>query len=210
MRKIPAVGTGALAALVLGAMPSCASLGGLYPEVIAATGPPPQGYARIVLLRPDQRFDNASLSRVVIRVNDEVLGKLAYGGFLFVDVDENETVLEASARNRWYGSCKLRVTGKAGDKIYVDVAPRPVNFAAEIVGAVAGAAVVGGGNAGHAGMDEILMEKGAAEVAAASTAGGAAASAIESAGKECGGPHRLKPVAASAALESLERLRWSR
>jgi hypothetical protein len=102
------------------------------------------------------------------------------------------------------------VAPKAGETIYVDVAPRPVNVAAEIVGAVAGAAVVGAGSAGHAGMDEILMEKGAAEVAVASTAGGAAASAIESAGKECGGPYRLKPVAASAALETLERLRWSR
>jgi hypothetical protein len=210
MRMIPAVGTGALAALILGAMPGCASLGGPYPEVIAETGAPPQGHARIVLLRPNQRFDNASLSRVVIRVNDEVLGKLAYGGFLFVDVDKNETILEASARNRWYGSCKLQVAPKAGETIYVDVAPRPVNVAAEIVGAVAGAAVVGAGSAGHAGMDEILMEKGAAEVAVASTAGGAAASAIESAGKECGGPYRLKPVAASAALETLERLRWSR
>lgn len=205
MRMIPAVGTGALAALVLGAMPSCASLGGPYPEVIAETGAPSPGHARIVLLRPNQRFDNASLSRVVIRVNDEVLGKLAYGGFLLVDVGEDETVLEASARNRWYGSCKLRVTGKAGDTIYVDVAPRPVNVAAEIVGAVAGAAVVGG-----VGMDEILVQKSAAEIAAASTAGGAAASAIESTGKECGGPYRLKPVAASTALESLERLRWSR
>ncbi len=210
MRMIPAVGTGSLAALVLGAMPSCASLGGLYPEVIAATGAPPQGHARIVLLRPDQRFDNASLSRVVIRVNDEVLGKLAYGGFLFVDMDENETILEASARNRWYGTCKLRVAAKAGETIYMDVAPRPVNVAAELAGAVAGAAVVGGVSAGHAGMDEILVAKGAAEVAAASTAGGAAASAIESAGKECGGPYRLKPVAAPTALESLERLRWSR
>jgi hypothetical protein len=210
MRMIPAVGKGALAALLLGAMPGCASLGEPYPKVVGEIGPPPQGHARIVLLRPDQRFDDASLSRVVIRVNDEVLGKLAYGGFLFVDVDENETVMEASARNRWYGSCKLRVTAKAGDTIYVDVAPRPVNIAAGLVGAVAGAAVVGGAGAGHAGMDEILVEKGAAEVAAASTAGGAAASAIESTGKECGGPYRLKPVAASTALESLESLRWSR
>jgi hypothetical protein len=210
MRMIPAVGTGALAALLFGAMPGCASLGKPYPEVVTETGPPPQGHARIVLLRPDKRFDNASLSRIVIRVNDEVLGKLAYGGFLFVDVDENETVLVASARNRWYGSCKLRVTAKAGETIYLDVAPRPVNVAAEIVGAVAGAAVVGGGSPGHVGMDEVLLEKGAAEVAAASTAGGAAASAIESTGKECGGPYRLKPVAASVALETLERLRWSR
>jgi hypothetical protein len=210
MRMIPAVGTGALAALLFGAMPGCASLGKPYPEVVTETGPPPQGHTRIVLLRPDKRFDNASLSRIVIRVNDEMLGKLAYGGFLFVDVDENETVLEASARNRWYGSCKLRVTAKAGETIYLDVAPRPVNVAAEIVGAVAGAAVVGGGSPGHVGMDEVLLEKGAAEVAAASTAGGAAASAIESTGKECGGPYRLKPVAASVALETLERLRWSR
>jgi hypothetical protein len=210
MRMIPAVGTGALAAFVLSAMPGCASLGEPYPKVVGETGAPPQGHARIVLLRPDQRFDDASLSRVVIRVNDEVLGKLAYGGFLFADVDENETVMEASARNRWFGSCKLRVTAKAGDTIYVDVAPRPVNIAAGLVGAVAGAAVVGGVGAGHAGMDEILVEKGAAEVAAASTAGGAAVNAIESAGKECGGPYRLKLVAASTALESLERLRWSR
>lgn len=199
----------ATAALLHGAMAGCASQGARYPEVIALAGAPPSGHARIVLLRPDKRFDNYSLSRAVIRVNDRSLGKLAYGGFLFADVTGDETVLEASARNRWYGSCALRVKANAGDTLYVDVAPRPANIAAEIVGAVAGEAVVGGGS-GNAGMNEILVDKRAAEVAAASTAGGAAASAIEGAGKECGGPFRLTPIAAPAALEQLDRLSWSR
>lgn len=209
MRNVSASGTRATAALLFSAMAGCATQGARYPEVIADTGAPPDGHVRIILLRPDQRFDNYSLSRAVIRVNDRILGKLAYGGFLFVDVAGDETVLEASARNRWYGTCALRLLAKAGDTIYVDVAPRPANVAAELVGAVAGEAAVGGGGAGHARMDEILLEKGAAEVAAASTAGGAAASAIEGAGKECGGPFRLTPIAAPAALEQLDRLSWS-
>lgn len=209
MQMIPAIGTGALATLLLSTMEGCATQGGPYPEVIAAAGAPLEGHARIVLLRPDKRFDNYSLSRAVIRVNDRILGKLAYGGFLFVDVPEEETVLEASAKNRWYGICQLRLQAKAGDTIYLDVAPRPADVAADLVGAAVGAAAVGGGSS-HAGMDEILIGADDVKVAAASSAGAAVATKIEGAGKDCEGPFRLKPVAASGALESLARLRWSR
>jgi hypothetical protein len=209
MRKVSAPWARATAAFLVSAMAGCATQGARYPEVLAETGAPPEGLARIVLLRPDKRFDNYSLSRAVIRVNDRILGKLAYGGFLFVDVPEEETALEASAESRWYGSCKLRVWAKAGDTIYLDVAPRPADIAADLVGAAVGAAVVGGGSS-HAGMNEVPIGADDVKVAVASSAGSAVATRIEGAGKECEGPFRMKPVSAPAALEQLDRLTWSR
>ncbi len=208
MRMIPAVGTGALTTLLLSAASGCATQGGPYPEVIAEAGATAEAHARIVLLRPDKRFDNYSLSRAVIRVNDRILGKLAYGGFLFVDVPEEETVLEASAKSRWYGSCKLRLQAKAGDTIYLDVAPRPADVAADLVGAAVGTAAVGGGSS-HVGMDEIPIGADDVKVVAASSAGAAVATKIDGADKECEGPFRMKPVAAPAALKQLDRLTWS-
>jgi hypothetical protein len=190
-------------------MAGCASHGARFPEVIAEQGAPTSGHARIVLLRPDQRFDNYSLSRAFIRVNERVLGGLAYGGFLFVDVPEEETLLEASAKSRWYGSCKLRLQAKAGDTIYLDVAPRPADVAADLVGAAIGAAVAGGGSS-HRGLGEVPIGADDLKTAAASSAGAVIATQIEGAGKECEGPFRMKPVPASAALEQLDRLSWSR
>lgn len=117
-------------------------------------------------------------------------------------------VNEASARNRWYGVCALRLHASVGNTIYVDVAPRPANIAADIIGTAAGAAAVGS-TPGADTAAEVLDRESNVAGAAAGAAGGVAASAIEGAGKECGGPYRLKPIAAPAALEHLARLSWS-
>lgn len=205
MRRIAAIAT---AALVASALPGCATQGPPYPEKIAEAGPPVSGHTRIILLRPDKRYDDYSLSRAVIRVNDAPLGKLAYGGFLYVDVTGDEVAIEASAKSRVYGVCKLRLPANAGDTLYVDVAPRPASIAADIVGTVAGAAIVGNAPSANTPAEVIVRESGVVG-AAAGTAGSVAASKIESAGKECGGPYRLKPIEAPAALEHLTRLSWS-
>lgn len=203
MRMVPVVGSAALAALFLGAMTGCASNGPLYPEVIAEAGPPADGHARIVLLRPDERFDNYSLSRALIRVNDREFGKLAYGGFLFVDV-RDEALIEAAVRNRWAGNCVLRIRAKAGDTIYLDVAPRPVNVAAELVGVGAAVAI---GVPSVSTVGDVLVDT------AVSGATGAVVSAatetIVYADKPCGGPFRMKPLAPADAEKHLERLSWS-
>lgn len=209
MHKAFAIGTGALAALHFGVMSGCATHRAHYSDAVTQTGPSASGYSRIVLLRPNDRFDNYSLSGAVIRVNDRQLGKLAYGGFLLVDVPEDDVVISASARNRWYGTCELKLQVNAGDTVYVDVAPRPTNVAADVAGAVVGAAVVGDAPT-QAGVDALLVDETTAHAAAASAVGGATASAIEGAGKECGGPFRLKPLDASVALEKLDKLSWSR
>lgn len=204
MRKASLPGTRATAALLLGAMAGCASNSPRYPEVIAAAGPPPEGHARIVLLRPDERFDNYSLSRAFIRVNDHAFGKLAYGGFLYVDVKDDETLIEASARSRWSGSCVLRIRAKVGDTIYLDVAPRPVNVTEELVGVVAGMAVIGPGASSFGG---VLAES--AVTGATGAVVGASTGAILYADKPCGGPFRMKPLVPDDAKKHLERLSWS-
>lgn len=206
MRKVSTPGIRATAALLLGVMAGCASTNGpRYPEVVAKAGPPPEGHARIVLLRPDERFDNYSLSRALISVNERDFGKLAYGGFLYVDVKEDdETLVAAGVRNRWAGNCEVRIRAKVGDTIYLDVTPRPVNVAAELAGAAA-AAVVPGPDVSTVG--DVFVES------AASGATGAVVSATTEAivygDKPCGGPFRLKPLAPGDAKKHLERLSWS-
>src|SRR5262245_56331401 len=129
MRQASLPGIRAATALLLGAMGACVSHGPRYPEVIAGAGPPADGHARVVLLRPNQRFDNYSMSRALIDVNGREFGKLAYGGFLYVDVGEEETLIEAGASSRWATGCAVRVRAKPGTTIYLDVEPRPVGAA---------------------------------------------------------------------------------
>lgn len=190
------IGSLAAAGLAAAAVAGCVSAkGASYAETLAAAGPPPAEGARIVLLRPDQRYDDASLSRVVVRINGRVLGKLAYGGFLLVDVPAGETILEASADNRRFGVCERTLQVAAGDTLYFDVAPRPTNIATGAIGSAAGGAVAGGTTAT------------ASQVGAGGAIGGAIASAAEGAGRPCGGPYRMTPLAAVDALEQLDRLR---
>lgn len=205
MRTVSKPGIRATAALLLGATAACVSNGQRYSAVVAAAGPLREGQARIVLLRPDERFDNYSLSRALIRVNDRDFGKLAYGGFLFVDVKEDgETLVAAGVRNRRAGNCEVRVRAKAGDTIYLDVTPRPVNVAAELAGAAVAAAIPG---PDVTTVGDVLVES------AASGATGAVVSATTEAivygDKPCGGPFRLKPLAPDDAEKHLERLSWS-
>ena len=203
MRKASTPGIRATAALLLGAMAGCASNSPRYPEVMAESGVPPEGHARIVLLRPDERFDNYSLSRALIRVNDREFGRLAYGGFLYLDV-KGETLVEAAVRNRWAGSCALRIRARPGDTIYLDVTPRPVNVAAELAGAAVAAAIPG---PDVSTVGDVFVESAASGATGAVV--GAATEVIIASGKPCGGPFRLKPLAPDEAKKHLERLSWS-
>ena len=84
----------------------------------------------------------ASAARL-IDVNEREFGKLAYGGFLYVDVKAgDETLSRSGVSNRWAGNCAVRIRAKAGDTIYLDVTPRPVT-AADFVSVAATAAIPG-------------------------------------------------------------------
>src|SRR5688572_905150 len=156
--------------LAAGALGGCVSAkGATYSETLLEAGAPSPNRARIVFLRPDQRYDDASLSRMVVRIDDRIVGKLAYGGFLIEDVPAGKVVLEISADNRFYGTCKLPIQVAAGDTQYFDARVRPANIAAGTIGVLAGGAAVGG------------AAPSPAEVAAGSVAGDAVASAAESA-----------------------------
>ena len=145
MRKITVLGSLAAAGFAAGAMGSCVSAkGASWPETLAQAGAPTEDRAHVVLLRPDQRYDDASLSRIVVRIDGRVIGKLAYGGFLLADVPAGELTLEVSAKNRFYGTCKLALRVAAGETKYFDTAPRPANIAAGAIGVLVGGSVVGG------------------------------------------------------------------
>jgi hypothetical protein len=198
MRTNAVLASLAVAGIAAGALGSCVTArGGSYAESLFDIGAPNPNDARIVFLRPDQRYDDASLSRMVIRVDDRIVGKLAYGGFLIEDVSPGEVVLEISADNRFYGTCKLPLRVVAGETKYFDAKVRPTNIAAGAIGVLAGGAAVGGASPSPA------------EVAAGSVAGNAVASAAESAGKTCGGPYRFVPLEPAVALKHLDRLRAS-
>ena len=198
MRTVSLMDRLVAAGLVAGVLAGCVTAKGApFSETLAKAGALPADHARVVFLRPDQRYDDASANRIVLRVGERVVGKLAYGGFILADVPAGDVVVEASARNRFFGTCKLSLKPAAGDTIYLDVAPRPANIAAGAVGAVFGGAIAGGAVAS------------ASQVAVGSTVGGTAASAAEGARKGCGGPYRMTPLAAAAALEHLDRLRAS-
>lgn len=196
MRTVSLMGRFAAAGFVAGALHGCVTAkGATYPQMLFDVGALGPNDARIVFLRPDQRYDDASLSRMVVRIDDHIIGKLAYGGFLIADVPAGETVLEISADNRFWGTCKLPLEVAAGDTRYFDAVVRPTNIAAGAAGVFAGGAAVG--------------SAASAVVAAGSVAGDAVASAAESAGKTCGGPYRLKALDPAVALEHLDRLRAS-
>jgi hypothetical protein len=187
----------AAAGLSAGALAGCVTAKGpTYPQVLFEVGALDPNAARIVFLRPDQRYDDASLSKMVIRVDDRLVGKLAYGGFLVEDVPAGDVVLEVSADNRLWGTCKLPLAVSAGETRYFDATVRPANVAAGTIGMLAGGAAVGGASP--------------AATAAGAVAGDAAASAAESAGKTCGGPYRLTPLDDKVALRHLDRLRASK
>jgi hypothetical protein len=183
----------AAAGVSAGVLGACVTAKGeSYASTLARVGPP-GGQARIVVLRPDERYDDASMSRIVIHIDGRVRGKLAYGGFLLTDVPPGELLLEASADNRLFGTCALVLRTAANDTLYFDAAPRPANTAAGVAGAVAGAMIPGG----------------AAATAAGAVTGGAIASAAEGAGPGCKGPYRLTPLEPAVALAHLGRLRAS-
>ena len=196
MRTKALLGNFAAVGLAAGAFSSCVTAkGATYSETLFDIGAPSPNDARIVFLRPDQRYDDASLNRMVLRIDDQVIGKLAYGGFLVRDVPAGKVILEISADNRLWGTCKLPLVIEAGDTRYFDAKVRPTNIAAGTIGVLAGGAAVGSASP--------------AVVATGSVAGDMAASAAESAGKTCGGPYHLTPIAPPVALEHLDRLRAS-
>ena len=182
----------ALLLLLVAALPGCATQGKPYAESIELAGTPEPERARIIVLRPDQRVDNYSLSKAYVRINEELLGKLAYRGFLLAEVDAGAVEVSASGMSKVYGACRLPLEVAAGETLYVDLAPRTESVIADVVGSLVGLMVPG--------LDSF------AEGIGAMTAGSAAASAIESAGKLCGGPFRLTRIPESTALSALARL----
>jgi hypothetical protein len=206
----PFAGEALMCTLLAAALVGCGATGPLYPESLAEIGPYPEGMGRIVLLRSDDFANRNVASPVYVRIDEELIGRLAWRGFLIAQVPAGDVVLQASAKNRMFGVCELPVSVKSGETLYVDVDPRPENQVADIVGTVVSSAVLVSAPT-TAGVGD-LAESVVVESAAASAAGAAASaatSAVEGAGKRCAGPYRLAPLAEAAALGELPRMKSS-
>ncbi|HKX60109.1 MAG TPA: hypothetical protein VJN00_12105 [Steroidobacteraceae bacterium] len=199
-----------MSTLLPAALSGCGATGELYPEILAKTGPLPEGTGRIVLLRSDDFANRNVASPVYVRIDEDLVGKLAYRGFLIAQVPAGEVVLKASARNRMYGVCELPVSVTAGETRYVDVDPRQENQVADIVGTVVSGAVLAStpNTVGVGDLAESVVVESAA-AGAAGAAASAATAAVEGAGKRCAGPYRMVPLAEAAALSELPRLKSS-
>lgn len=135
-----------IVAMAAGMLAGCVTAkGASYAETLASAGKTPGVQARIVVLRPDQRYDDSSLNRMVIRIDEHVRGKLAYGGFLLTDVAPGDRTLQVSADNLLFGTCTLALRLAAGDVVYFDASPRPANIAAGVVGGTIGSLIEGAG-----------------------------------------------------------------
>jgi len=200
----------ALLLLLLAALTGCGATGSLYPETVARTGPIPEGMGRIVLLRSDDFANRNVASPVYVRIHEDLIGRLAYRGFLISQVAAGDVVLKASAKNRMFGVCELPVSVKSGETLYVDVDPRPENLTADIVGTlVSGAVLVSAPTTAGIGdiAETVVVES--ATASAAGAAASAATAAAEGAGKRCAGPYRLAQLSEAVALSELARMKSS-
>lgn len=196
--------------LLAAALAGCSATGPLYPESLAELGDYPEGMGRIVLLRSDDFANRNVASPVYVRIDEDLVGKLAWRGFLIAQVPAGDFVLQASAKSRLYGVCELPVSVKSGETLYVDVDPRQEYQAADIVGTVVGVAVLASApsTVGIGDLPESLVVE-PAVASAAGAAASAATSAVEGAGKRCAGPYRMAPIAEAAALSELPRMKSS-
>jgi hypothetical protein len=199
-----------MSTLLAAALSGCGATGELYPETLAKTGPLPGGTGRIVLLRSDDFANRNVASPVYVRIQEDLIGKLAYRGFLITEVPAGDVVLKASAKNRMYGVCELPLAVSSGETLYVDVDPRSEYQVADIVGAVVGGAVLAS-TPNTVGVGDLAESMVVEPVVAGSAGAGASAAtaAVEGSGKRCAGPFRLAPLSEAAALIELPRLKSS-
>lgn len=188
----------------------CAQSGPRYDDVMLNAVPIPDDAVRIVFLRPTDGDDGSNGGAASIEVNQERVGGLRYGGFLYVDVTSGTTGLTAFGRYRALGACEIDIETASGSRVYVDVGPR---LSYMVAGAVGGAV---GGVVGAAAVPDVYGSAGSAiatstaGIAAGSAAGTAAATTVEARGKRCRGPYKLELIDEEAALPLLTDLTWSK
>ena len=188
----------------------CAAPGPGYEDVMANAEPTPADAVRIVFLRPRDRDDGAGGGAASIEINQERVGALRYGEFLYVDVTSGTADLTTFGRYRAFGACEIDITTARGSTVYVDVGPRLSYMVAGVVGGavggVAGAAAAPNvyGSAGAA------IATGTAGIAAGSAARAAASTTLEGKGKRCRGPYKPVVIAEEDALPRLAELTRSK
>lgn len=168
-------------------------------------------HVRVVVMRPRDRDDGGNGGRAVVRIDGELEGAVAYGGYFFVDRPVGPFTLEASGRYATLGTCELQIEARPGATVFLDLGPRLAyqlaGLAGSTAGALAGAAAV---PQSVITLEQVIFNSGTAAMAAGAVAGEAAAVAVVGRRRPCGGPYQLDPLAEAQALERLDGLGWSR
>ncbi len=102
--------------------------GATYSETLFDIGAPSPNDARIVFLRPDQRYDDASLNRMVLRIDDQDHWQAGLRRFPRRDVPDGKVILEISADNRFFGTCKLALVDRGGRYAVLRCQGPPVQY----------------------------------------------------------------------------------
>lgn len=195
------------AVLVLAAtLSGCAATGTPYPDVMAHAAPLDETMTRVIFLRL-KGHHLYSARAAVIRIDDETVARLAYGGFFYEDLPAGTVTIQASESRKWTGVCEVQLHAVGGDTVYLDVAPRGAHAVATILGSMVGGAAVEAALPAPA-IETILVD--VAVVVAAEAVAGSIASSVESAGRKCGGSYRIRPLSGDEARLQLEELAWSR
>lgn len=179
MRKFLALGLAV-------ALSGCAATGTAFKDHLAHTEPVPEEMSRIVVYRLDKA--QFTVAAAELKLDKGKLGLLRTGGFVTRDVAPGAHTLNVD-QNGTPGTCNLPFSLAGGETGYFMVAPRGANFAAQVPG--------------------LLLPWGSLVSALASEATMVAGAAVESAGKQCGGPFAVARTLAAVAQAMVMDLRES-
>ncbi|HZD51550.1 MAG TPA: hypothetical protein VE175_00755 [Woeseiaceae bacterium] len=93
----------------------------------------------MIFLRPKGSY-TYSAAEAVIRIDDEKVAGLAYGGFFCLDLPAGTVTIAASAGGLWSHVCEVQLRAVGGDTVYLEVGPRQVHAAAALLGSIVGGA----------------------------------------------------------------------
>lgn len=164
----------------------CTATGRPYTEHPASATPVPAGESRIVLIRPEYKFDSTEPTTVML--DGVPLPQLLGKGYLVHATSPGHHELSTSSANV-YLACKLDFDASDGQTHYFLVATRSEHTSAGLLPLLLPTWTTGG----------YLLATGMSEVLPA----------LESQGKRCGGTFSVAEISAATAGQLLPKLRES-
>ena len=166
----------------------CSATGAKFRDHRAYTEPVPVGQARVVVFRMD-KAQNSTVA-TTMEIDGLVFGTLRESGFVWHDIDTKRHLLRADVPSE-QGTCLLAFEIAAGETGYFQVAPRVGNAVAKTPGNIVQSIVPG--------LLPLILSEMAIQTGAA----------LESAGKNCGGPFSVVRVPPATAEPLIMDLRES-